>query len=93
MTRSSDLETTVTIDGEDVDVYVEFTIDSWGNPGCASSLTYPGDPPEAPEFSITKIVREDINAEITLPDESVLYDEIFERIYDLLDEPDYPEDY
>lgn len=53
-----DMETTIQLpDEEDVDVYIEFEVTSWGSPSCGPSLTYPGDPPEPPEFDIIRIER------------------------------------
>lgn len=56
--NSYDINTTITLDGEDVDVEVSYTVTYWGHPGTGPSLSHPGDPPEAPEFEIDKIVAD-----------------------------------
>jgi hypothetical protein len=61
-----DMETTIQLpDEEDVDVYIEFEVTSWGSPGCGPSFSSPGEPPDPPEFGITKVVRADNNEDIT----------------------------
>ena len=70
-----DLDTTIQLPlEEDVDVYIEFEVTSWGTPGSGPSFYHPGDPPEPVEFHITKVIRDDNEADITaevqaLPDE------------------------
>lgn len=92
--REYDLSTVINLpDEEDVEVTVDFTVDSWGSPGSAPTLTYPGDPPEPPEFTITKVTRDDTGAEVKLEDESILYDAIFDRISELDNEPEIFLDY
>lgn len=81
---SYDMETTIQLpDEEDVDVYIEFEITSWGSPGCGPSLTYPGDPPEPPEFDIIKVERLDNNEDIT--DEVMnMSDADLQKVYELV---------
>lgn len=81
-----DLETTIQLpDEEDVDVLIDFTIESWGSPGTGPSFSHPGDPPEGPEFCITKIVRCDSGEDITkvVSDDPMITDAVVERIYEI----------
>jgi hypothetical protein len=96
---SRDTDTTLEIDGEQIDVTVEYDIDSYGSGGTAASLTYPGDPPEAPEFTVSKIYR--IDNEVVTFEYDQLPDKVREKLDDHLiqcigesmydDEPDWPE--
>lgn len=61
-----DLETTIQLpDEDDVDVLIEFEVDSWGSPATPASWNYPGDPGDGPEFGITKVTRLDNGEDIT----------------------------
>lgn len=63
---SYDMETTIQLpEEEDVDVHIDFEVENWGSPGSAPSLSYPGDPPEGPEFYVTKVSRLDNDTDIT----------------------------
>lgn len=93
-----DLETTIQLlDEEDVDVLIEFEVTSWGSPGCAPSLSYPGDPPEPAEFYITKVIRDgaDITTEIdALPDDyrQKIEHLVFERVCEIEEDRAYGPD-
>ena len=96
-----DLETTIQLpDEEDVDVFIEFEVTHWGSPGCAPSLSYPGDPSEPAEFYITKVIRDDTDADITtevdaLPDEyrRKIEELVFDRVCEIDEDRAYgPED-
>lgn len=83
-----DTETTIQLpDEEDVDVLVEFTVTSWGSPGTGPSLSHSGDPPEPPEFDITKVTRldsgEDITRSLTNEWSEQLYNIVAEEIYEI----------
>lgn len=81
-----DLETTIQLpDEEDVDVLIEFEVSSWPYAGTGPSWNHPGDPPEGPEFDITKIVRSDSGEDITkaVIDDPMVTDAVVERIYEL----------
>lgn len=92
-----DMETTIQLpDEEDVDVYIEFEVTSWGSLGCGPSLEYPGDPPEPPEFDIIKVVRADTKEDITstidgLPREyqRKIDELVFERVCEIAEESYY----
>lgn len=79
-----DFETTIQLpDEEDVDVSIEFEVTSWGSPGVGPSLSYPGDPPDPPEFDIIKVERLDTGADITDKVEA-LHDEWLRKVYDIV---------
>jgi hypothetical protein len=86
MASSYDLDTTIELaSGEEVDVTVDYTVESWGSPGCGPSLSYPGDPPEPPEFGVDKITTIKGDEEIKLEDlpeatKTKLQETIYERI-------------
>lgn len=95
-----DLETTIQLpDEEDVEVLIDFTVESWGSPGTGPSWNHPGDPPEGPEFEITKITRCDSDEDILqiIFGLSIEYyrkidDLVAERIYELdVDRSYYPD--
>lgn len=95
---SYDIETTVTIDDKEVDVLVDYTVTSSGSPGCGPSLTYPGDPPEPPEFEINSITFESEGIEgkiewekLSQADQGRIDEAVYEAIYEHDNEPDYPE--
>lgn len=51
----SDLTIILTLDDNDVECCVDYTVTSSGNSGTAASLSYPGDPPEPPEWELNSI--------------------------------------
>lgn len=98
-----DLETTIQLpDEEDVDVAVDFEVTHWGSPGCGPSLSYPGDPPEAPEVEVLKIVRlKDWSKEneqvipldsLTEEEQNKLYEAVMERVYEIEQDRGYDDD-
>lgn len=95
-----DMETTIQLPNEeDVDVYIEFEVTNWGSPGCPPSLSYPGDPPDPPEFNIIKVERLDTGADITnevegLPDKlrQAFEETVFDRVCDINDDRAYGPD-
>lgn len=61
-----EMETTINLpDEEDVDVTIEFRVDSWGRAATPPSWNHPGDPPEGPEYDIISVVRADNGDNIT----------------------------
>lgn len=92
-----DLETTIQLpDEDDVDVLIEFEVEYWGSPGCGPSLTYPGDPPEPPEFYITRVLRSDDGSDITtivdaLPNKhrQKVEELVFERVCEIAEDRYY----
>ena len=87
-----DFETTIQLpDEEDVDVCIWFEVTYWGHPGSGPALEHPGDPPEGPEFEITKVVRLDTKEDIffavcSLPDKwwRPIEEFVYNEIYDLM---------
>lgn len=86
---SYDIETTVTLAGEELDVCIDYTVTFAGSPGSGPSLSHPGDPPEPPEFEINSISfeREGVTGEIeweqlSKADQERIDEAIYEAIYD-----------
>lgn len=99
MNKERDMYWTVELlSGEEVDVHVDYEIDSFGYPASGPSWNDPGDPGSGPEFSISKIFRLDDDTEIKeeeVKPESItkLNERINELICEEANDPDddYPE--
>lgn len=92
MNRKDSFEYTIdTPDEDDVDVLVEYVQTSAGYAGCGPSFHHPGDPPEPPEFDITKVTRLDNGDVVVLTAEAMqkLEEAVLDKILEA--EDDYPE--